>query len=399
MLADERRGAGEASGEVLAEVTALVRGIHEGIADRVFRLVPGSAPVRVVHDAIAGGVYTTVAVASRLGLTAIGRLAAVAPDRPALGATPGGATTQAIANGVVGDLLVERGNALAITMAVRAGGADIDLTTAALARAHPTAGRRIAVHLHGLTEDIGAWSWTSAKFGVAPRPSSMEKELGLTPVFVRYNTGRRISQNGADLDGLLRDLVAAWPVPDAEVVLIGHSMGALVAEAALIRGALADEPWVTRVRHLVTLAAPHHGAGLERVVNRGMAAASRSPITRPVATFLNLRSVGIKDLRYGEIDDAWQDRDPDAVLPDVRPATTLPVHVKVHAIGASLSRDPASWLARRFGDILVTPDSAAGRRELGWVLEPDTVQIVAGASHFDILGHPDVTAHLARVLA
>ncbi|GAA1810448.1 hypothetical protein [Nostocoides veronense] len=37
--------------------------------------------------------------------------------------------------------------------------------------------------------------------------------LGLTPVLVRYNSGLRISDNGAALGALLADLVAGWPVP------------------------------------------------------------------------------------------------------------------------------------------------------------------------------------------
>lgn len=399
MLAVERRGAGDVAGEVVEELTHLVHGIHQGIADQLFDVIPGSAPIRAIHDAVVGTVYLGLGKGGRLLFSAAGRVASLLPDARPLANSPRGATTQAILNGVVGDMLVDRDNPLAIEMGVRLSGKDVALRRDELGRAYPEARARIAVHIHGLTEDIGAWSWTSLKFGVDPRPIAMEQELGLTPVFVRYNTGRHISENGADFDRLMQVLTDEWPVPDAEVVIIGHSMGALVAESAMIRAEETDQGWVSRVRHLVALAAPHHGAGLERVVNRSMAAATRSAVTRSVATFINLRSVGIKDLRHGEIGDGWQDRDPDAVLADRRPPTRLPSHVKVHAIGASLSTDPESWLARRFGDILVTPDSAAGRRADGWEIEPDTVQIVAKASHFDILAHPDVTTHLRRILA
>ena len=39
----------------------------------------------------------------------------------------------------------------------------------------------------------------------------MEIELGYTPLYVRYNSGRHISENGRDLAEQLERLVAAWP--------------------------------------------------------------------------------------------------------------------------------------------------------------------------------------------
>ncbi len=41
----------------------------------------------------------------------------------------------------------------------------------------------------------------------------LRDDLGLTPVYLRYNTGLHISDNGRSLDDLLAALVDAWPVP------------------------------------------------------------------------------------------------------------------------------------------------------------------------------------------
>ena len=62
--------------------------------------------------------------------------------------------------------------------------------------------------------------------------TALERDLGVTPVFVRYNTGRHISDNGRDLAALVEQIVAAWPVPVEEVSLVGHSMGGLVSRSA-----------------------------------------------------------------------------------------------------------------------------------------------------------------------
>ena len=43
--------------------------------------------------------------------------------------------------------------------------------------------------------------------------AGLRADLGLTPVVVRYNTGRHICDNGDDLAALLDAVVMAWPVP------------------------------------------------------------------------------------------------------------------------------------------------------------------------------------------
>ena len=69
----------------------------------------------------------------------------------------------------------------------------------------------------------------------AARPTYGERlreDLGHTPVYARYNTGRHISDNGRALAAALEALVEGWPVAVEELVLVGHSMGGLVARSA-----------------------------------------------------------------------------------------------------------------------------------------------------------------------
>ena len=74
----------------------------------------------------------------------------------------------------------------------------------------------------------------------------------------------------------------------------------------------ATSPGSSALRHIVGLGAPHLGAPLERFVNAGTHAMARLPETRPIATWLNRRSVGIKDLRHGSVlEDDWHGFDPD----------------------------------------------------------------------------------------
>lgn len=395
MHASERQATGEALGDLVLHVTDLVRGVHDGIADLAW---PAGSRGRRAHDRVATSIFRAVGDGGRLVLRGLGRLSSLLPDGDPVDRSPRGADTRAFLNGAVGDMLVAQSNALALTMTVRSAGADVPLTPRAVAAAFPSATSAIAVHVHGLVQDERSWGWRADRHGGRPRHELLRDELGLTPVFVRYNSGLRISDNGAALDDLLEALVDTWPVMPERVVVVGHSMGALVSESALVRAHDGRSRWAELVTDLVALGAPHHGAALERVVNAAMWAAARGRVTKPVAEFLNKRSVGIKDLRHGTIDESWRGRDPDELLVDHRTATVLPDHVHLHVVGASLSADPADVRTRVLGDLLVTPDSAAGRNPRGWSLEPRTVQVLRGASHFDLVNHADVTTNLLRVL-
>ena len=91
---------------------------------------------------------------------------------------------------------------------------------------------------------------------------------------------------------------------------------------------------------MVTLGTPHRGAPLEQVTNAASAALARLPETRPLAKALNIRSSGIKDLRYGYlVDECWLDQDCDAYLRNTsREIPFLPT-ARHYFICATLSRE------------------------------------------------------------
>src|SRR4051794_40009151 len=161
----------------------------------------------------------------------------------------------------------------------------------------------IAVFLHGLGET--EYAWGRPNYG-----ERLSEDLGYTPVFIRFNTGRHISENGASLAALLDDLVAEWPVEVRRIALIGHSMGGLVARSACHRGG----EWCRHVKVTVSLGTPHAGAPLEQAVHMMSAALHAAPETRAFARFLRRRSAGIRDLRWGSlVDEDWRDIDPEAL--------------------------------------------------------------------------------------
>src|SRR5262249_13351522 len=162
-------------------------------------------------------------------------------------------------NGVVGDHLSDSGNPFAIAMQLRHGGVPLELAPEALRGALPHACRKVVVLVHGLCMTDRHWMRRGHDHGAA-----LARDLGYTPVHALYNSGLHISNNGRALAAQLAQLVAAWPVPLDELVLIGHSMGGLVARSACHAGDEAGHTWRGRLRALITIGSPHHGAPLER---------------------------------------------------------------------------------------------------------------------------------------
>jgi len=400
MRPEEIAALGDLAGEAAAGATRQIREMHDGIARRVWRRVgPAALPVRLAHDRIAGGAYAAAGELTRQVLRAGALAASLArsPDAPSIERTPGGRLVVSALNGVFGDTLARRGNALALRMTVRRHGRDLVLTPDAVRGAYPNAKGRLVVFVHGLCETDDAWKIGAARH--VPYGHRMEIELGYTPVYVRYNTGRHISENGRDLAHTLEALVAAWPTHVHEITLVGHSMGGLVARSACHYGV--DSAYVAKVRHVFTLGSPHRGAPLEQAANAASVALARLPETRPLAKALNIRSSGIKDLRYGYlVDECWMDQDCDAFLRDTsREIPFLPT-ARHYFICATLTRAPDAAVGRIIGDLLVLQPSAwahEGRgRRMRFPIE--RYHHLGGANHFDLLNHPAIYAQVRRCM-
>jgi pimeloyl-ACP methyl ester carboxylesterase len=357
--------------------------IHKAIADRAFGATgPGATAARVIHDAVARNVYGGM----RAGTAVLGRGAeAVIGERGPISVAPLGAGVLAAIDGLIGDVLEEERPALALPMSVRVDGRAVSPADV------PDPCPRVAVFVHGLMETEFSW-------GREPYGDRLE---GWTPVYVRYNSGRHISDNGASLDALLEQLTADWPVALERIALVGHSMGGLVARSAAHQAALRGAAWVKHVTHLVSLGTPHMGAPLEQSVHYLSAALHALPETRPFGTFFRRRSSGIRDLRQGSLVDVdWRDCDREALR--ARACEEVPLlDGATHCfVSATLTRDPRHPVGRLFGDCLVLVPSASGRsrtRRLDF-RDEDGLHI-GGASHFALLRHPQVYEQLCTWLA
>jgi len=403
MIADERQATARLGGQAFSGLASLIEGVHRAVAGRAFRATGSvGGPVQVIHDAVASTVYSGLRVGGSAAAMAAAELAPLvgSATRPA-GATRRGNQILAGLNALAGDALDRQANPLAIRMAVRCAGDDVAPTPAALAAAFPAATSRLAVFVHGLAETEESWVRPAADgidrgYGV-----SIQQELGYTPVYVRYNTGLHISDNGRSLADLLDAIVGGWPTRAERVVLIGHSMGGLVIRSACHLGATDRRAWTPLVSEVVYLGTPHLGAPLARAAGRAGWAFNRLPETRPFTPLVNGSSAGIQDLRFGYVlEEEWSGCDPNECQRNHRRHVPLMDTANHAVISVTVTADPHSPVGAVVGDLLVQPASAHGRDRRGRhiAFPVETGRRLGGLNHFDLLGNPLVWAEIQELL-
>ena len=328
-------------GDVRGAFRLVIDGVHgvTGIVETMHQRIAGAArpwgkladqPARGIPGLVYRGIHGTTHLVGK-GLDAAlagvqGMLEAPPQGLPETQAAAGRDALVAAINGVVGDHLERTANPLAIGMRLlrREDGRD--------AAELPLPGPHVLLLIHGLCMNDRQWTRGGHDHGQA-----LAQALGWTPVYARYNSGLHVSINGRELGMRLEQLLRNWPVPVQSLTLIGHSMGGLVARSAAHQSAQSGMDWPQRLRHLVFLGTPHHGAPLERGGNWLHQGLGLSPYVAPFTRLSALRSAGITDLRHGNLlDEDWAEgrfaqRDSRRVLP-------LPAGVACYAVAGTLGR-------------------------------------------------------------
>jgi len=376
---EPQSGYSDALRTAVQSTTARVQEMHQAIAGQSFDLltripiISGPAALaRQVHDAIAGGVYAAIhhGTTGALGAATMVERALPAgdPDAPSARAM---SSIRSALNAAFGDYLAQGGNVLAIDMGLQAAGRSVALETAALDAAYPSGGSKLCLFIHGLAFDEHCWEATHD--GEIDFGRQLHEDFGLTPLYLRYNTGLPIAANGAQLAVLLEALLAAWPEQVDELILIGHSMGGLIAREACEQAAAGDLFWPQVTRMLICLGSPHLGAPLERLGHAVTSALQLHEITAPLGQIAAARSQGIKDLRYG---------------PGAEAVT--PHDIALRFLGSTLTDDVDHPLSEWFGDGLVTLGSATDHPITGDV---KSVRL-GGIAHMALLTEPRVYARI-----
>ena len=354
--ADDLRGVSKLAVDATQGITDLVEAMHRNIAR-----IPGMTPSLEdgKTNGLTGFVYRTVR-----GVTQVvggGIDAALALASPMLGSftdIPARDAVLSALNGVIGDHLVVTNNPLAITMQFRQNGEALMLNKEALASAIPNATGKVLVLIHGLCMNDRQWTMARPDGTLHDHGAELQTDLGYTAVYLRYNTGLHVTENGKAFAAALDALMGAWPVKLKELAIVAHSMGGLVTRSACH---YADEnalAWRKHLKKIVFLGTPHQGAPLERGGHWIDIILGATPYASPFAKLGKVRSTGITDLRYGSVteNDEHAGRKRHALLP-------LPAKVKCFAIAGTTGQQCGDLQDRLLGDGLVPLASALGEHE------------------------------------
>ncbi len=284
-----------------------------------------------------------------------------------------------VLNGIIGDHLAASDNPLALDMTLVYEGQEITAQQAAILWSNLNC--KPLLLIHGLC--MNAQSWQQKDHNHAEGLATGGQYL---PIYLNYNSGLAIADNGQKLAHLMTDLNILL-AEQQKLNVLAFSMGGLIFRSAL---QVADEEkslWPQRIDKLVFLGTPHYGAMLEKTGHFMEYLMKISPFSAPFAQLTQSRSQGIKDLRHGRISDKVT-------------TARIPRHIKSYAIASTVKKDDEAVHKKIVGDGLVTVHSALGRhkqksRHIGI---PKNHQItVPHVSHLGLLSNKEVCKHLETI--
>jgi hypothetical protein len=149
--------------------------------------------------------------------------------------------------------------------------------------------------------------------------------------------------------------------------------------------------WPESTQHVVAIASPHHGSTIEQGVHLASRALTAVAEGRPLSEFINKRSDGIKDMRFGTIHDDD--------LSEARGSASHNAHASTvegvdhHLVAGVVTQDVSHPLGRLLGDLVVRARSATGVGPGSGVNATNT-RVFGGLHHPGLLQDPSVQSQI-----
>ena len=236
---------------------------------------------------------------------------------------------RSVLNGVMGDYLEKQNNPLAIKMAFYHHFKALSLNENLAHQVDFPLTNKVVVLVHGLTNLETIWDFDrepaeptaalcldeyvdqyidsyfdySGQNSTENYGSKLQEDFGLTPFFLRYNTGLTLEKNARELSALLNKLFAVYPIEIDQLVLVGFSMGGLLTRYAQAMATEAKQvpEWRQKLSECFYIGTPHEGSPLEKFGHLTGEIIRHIPkdYVRHWADWIDLRSEGIQDLKDG----------------------------------------------------------------------------------------------------
>ncbi len=295
----------------------------------------------------------------------------------------------AVLNGIIGDHLEKTENALALQMEFRFEGTRLSFDSESISNKIPKVSSKIVLMIHGSCMSASQWKRNGHCHG-----EQLAVDSDCTVLYLNYNSGLHISENGDLLSLSLANLINAWPVELQEISIIAHSMGGLVARSAIDAAASKKASWLNNLKKVFFLGTPHHGAPLERVGNFIDRSLESFYFLKPFSRLGKIRSAGLTDLRFGNIlKEEWEGRDRFKTKKDQRLIVPLNERVLFYFVAACLGDELNKMYKKVIGDGLVPVNSAMGKhlnKERSLNFRKDNQYIIYRSDHLDLLNSKKV---------
>ncbi len=385
-LQSNARGLTQLTVEAVHGVSHIAQSLHSRIA-KPLNLGQVSSPSR----GLTAFVYRSVrALTSAVGIGIEGIIDQLGEMQWDLGTATGRERSRSILNGILGDHLRAKNNPLAIDMQFRSQGKP--LNPSQFQKQLAQCGGQIMILVHGACMNDLQWS----KDGIN-RAEALAQSLGLLPVYLHYNSGLHISDNGQLFSDLIERLLDTNP-GITRIHLLTHSMGGLVSRSACYAAANSHHGWLERLKSILFLGTPHQGAPLGKGASWLDLLLEMSPYSAPFAALGKIRSSGLSDLRYGSVVEAdWQGRDRFEFNAPAPHVPELPKGVDCFFIAATCQRNNSEWGDKLIGDGLVTVTSALAQTS-HWNLAESHQWIARDTNHMELLSDGGVYRQIKRWL-
>ncbi len=263
-------------------------------------------------------------------------------------------------NGAMGDKLEEMKSKRAIRPSFRVKNRDVSIENLDLTETLLKTEGKVIIFIHGLMADEVLFEEpTRGKKGYG---TLLSEEKNYCVLYVRYNTGRHISQNGRSISALINLLNEKYSKEIKSITIISHSMGGLVTRSSCHYAGIEKHSWIQKVNKIFLIGVPNDGAFLEKLghLTTSILRSIWNFQTKIIANIADERSNGIKDLRWGFlIDEDWQAPNANDLVGVKRTEIPPLENVKYYIIVGTLMENENNVVSQYFGDGLVGKKSAS----------------------------------------
>jgi len=226
---------------------------------------------------------------------------------------------QSLLNSMIGEYLEKEKNPLAIQMGFQHQSKKLSLDSQLAHQLDFALSNKVVVFVHGLTNLETVWDYPpegSSNESIvghyidacfdpvkhSPQESygkQLQEEFGYTPLYLCYNTGLSLEQNGRKFAMQLTQLFKVYPIQIDDLMLVGYNMGGRLLSHAQFSAQQNNYAWLKVLSKCIYLGNSNEGSLLANIVQLGSDVIRSIPIhyLNLLADWLEYRSKQLQEIK------------------------------------------------------------------------------------------------------